>query len=122
MEEKGQGSGTQQGFALEIVQRYTDVAIYSVNVFNYCSLNYYLQAMGTAFGSRSGQVAFIINLGFRFFSSSDMQNYYNLSVAVMDDDNVAAGSAVGTFLSLLFAVEVPEVVEAPAYQPVGNLM
>ena len=122
LEAKGQGSGTPQGFAIEIAQRYTDVMIYSVNVFNYCSLNYYLIAISQAVGSRSGQVAFGINLMWRFFSTSDMTNYYNLSVAVIQDDNVAAGKAVGTFLSLLLAVEVPEQTEAPAYQPVGNLM
>ena len=120
-QEKGLGEGTEYGWYVANAQRYMDVVIYSVNVFNYCSLSNYLIAFSKSLGSRSGQTALAINLMFRFFSSSDMLNYYNLSVAVIEDDVPAAGQSFGTFLSLLFAIEVPEVVEAPSYQPVGTL-
>ena len=91
LQEKGQGTGTDYGFAIAAAQQYMDVVIYSVNVFNYCSLNYYLISLSKAVSSRSGQINFMVNLMFRFFSSSDMTNYYNLSVGVMTDDEVMAG-------------------------------
>ena len=82
MIDKGQGSGSEVGFMLEKGQRYIDSAIFGVNVFNYCDLDYYLISVGKSLGSASGAVNQFINLGYRFFSAEDQLNYYNMSVAI----------------------------------------
>ena len=82
MAAKGQGQGSDVGFLLEKGQRYIDSAIFGVNVFNYCDLDYYLVSLGKSLGSASGAVNQVINLGYRFFSADDQLNYYNMSVAI----------------------------------------
>ena len=135
---KGQGSGTEVGFLLEKGQRYIDSAIFGVNVFNYCDLDYYLVSLGKSLGSASGGVNQLVNLGYRFFSYEDQENYYNMSVAItyntMDCDGDAAcetkkgtsvvdtGSALGVFLSALLSVQVPDTTSTSSYQSVGQLM
>ena len=54
MKEKGQGSGSDVGFWVEIFQNNMDVAIDGVNVFNKCKLNYYLEGVSKVFSSPSG--------------------------------------------------------------------
>lgn len=69
--EKGQGAGSSYGFAIDKAQRYIDAAIFGVNVFNYCDIDYYLVSLGKALGSSSGAVNQGVNLFYRFFSSED---------------------------------------------------
>ena len=68
---KGQGAGSDYGFAIEKGQQYIDAAIFGVNVFNYCDLDYYLVSTGKALGSASGGVNQFVNLFYRFFSDDD---------------------------------------------------
>lgn len=91
--EKGQGSGTEVGFMLEKGQRYIDSAIFGVNVFNYCDLDYYLVSLGKALGTASGAFNQVVNLGYRFFSYEDQENYYNMSVAIGYNTADCAGDA-----------------------------
>lgn len=119
---KGQGSGTEYGFLIEKGQRYIDAAIFGVNVFNYCDLDYYLVALGKALGSSSGAVNQVTNLFWRFFSVEDQENYYNMSVGITENDTDAVGQAMGYFLSALLSVEVPDTTTTSSYQPVGQLI
>lgn len=98
---KGQGSGTEYGFMIEKGQRYIDNAIFGVNVFNYCNLDDYLVSLGKSLGSASGFVNQVTNLFWRFFSTEDQENYYNMSVGITNKDTDAVGEAMGLFLSAL---------------------
>ena len=121
---KGQGSGTNVGFIIDKGQSYLDAFIYSVNVFNYCDLDYYLMAIGKSVGSASGASNQLINLLYRFFSSEDSLNYFEMSVALTpgDSDTQVVGKCVGKFLSKFLMVEVPDTAATPSYQQVGSLM
>ena len=119
---KGQGSGTEYGFLIEKGQRYIDAAIFGVNVFNYCDLDYYLVSLGKSLGSSSGAVNQVTNLFWRFFSTEDQLNYYNMSVGITENDTDAVGQAMGIFLSALLSVEVPDTTTTSSYQPVGQLI
>ena len=113
---KGQGTGSTYGFYIDAGQKYFDVVIYGVNVFNYCDINLYLKAVGKALGSSSGFVNQFINLLWRFFSYEDSLIYYDMSVAMMygnQTENV--GKGFGKFLKLFLMVETPEATEAPSY-------
>lgn len=129
--EKGQGSGTEVGFLLEKGQRYIDSAIFGVNVFNYCDLDYYLVSLGKSLGTASGAFNQFVNLGYRFFSFEDQENYYNMSVAISynttDCDGDATcetakstsvkdvGQAMGFFISALLSVQVPDTTSTSSY-------
>ena len=76
---------------IEKGQRYIDAAIFGVNVFNYCDLDYYLVSLGKALGSSSGAVNQVTNLFWRFFSTEDQENYYNMSVGITENDTDAVG-------------------------------
>ena len=119
---KGQGAGTEYGFMIEKGQRYIDAAIFGVNVFNYCDLDYYLVSLGKSLGSASGAVNQFTNLFWRFFSTEDQLNYYNMSVGITENDTDAVGAAMGNFISALLTVEVPDTTTTSSYQPVGQLI
>ena len=106
--EKGQGSGTEVGLAIDHAQKYIDGVIFGVNVFNYCDLDYYLVAVGKSVGSASGAVNQLVNLFYRFFSWDDQVNFYNMSVAVYEEDVETVGETMGKFLAALLMVEVPD--------------
>jgi len=122
LSEKGQGAGTEYGFAIDKAQRYIDGAIFGVNVFNYCDLDYYLVSLGKSLGSSSGAVNQVTNLAYRFFSRDDQLNYYNMSVAITEEDVETTGQCMGTFLSALLMTEVPDTTTTSSYQPVGQLI
>ena len=119
---KGQGAGTEIGFLIDKYQEYLDTVIYSVNVFNYCDLDYYLMAIGKSLGSKSGAANQLVNLGYRYFSYEDAQNYYEMSIAIEEEDTETVGKCTGTFLSKLLMVEVPDTTTLSSYQNVGSLM
>ena len=117
--QKGQGTGSEVGFVIDKGQKYLDLVIYGVNVFNFCDFNLYLQSLGKALGSSSGTVNQLINLGFRFFSDEDALVYYEMSVAMGTHDVTAVGNGLGKFLKAFFAVEVPDTTTVADYQEVG---
>ena len=119
---KGQGAGSEAGYVIDKGQKYLDLLIYGVNVFNYCDFNLYLQSWGKALGSSSGFVNQLINLGFRFFSEEDALIYYNMSVAMMNHDVKTTGYNFGKFLKVFFSVAVPDTTTTASYQSVGQLM
>lgn len=120
--EKGQGTGSPYGRAIDKGQGYVDAAIFGVNVFNYCDLDYYLVSLGKSLGSSSGAVNQVVNLFYRFFSQEDAANYYKLSVAIIEKNTDDAGEAMGIFLALLLMTEVPDTTTTTSYQNVGQLM
>ena len=117
--QKGQGTGSEVGFIIDKGQKYLDLLIYGVNVFNYCDFNLYLQSTGKALGSSSGFVNQLINLGFRFFSDEDALVYYDMSVAMMSRNVELVGNGFGKFLKAFFSVEVPDTTSVADYQSVG---
>lgn len=119
---KGQGSGTNVGFLIDKFQSYFDAGIYSVNIFNYCDLDYYLMAIGKSTGSTSGFFNQLVNLGYRFFSEDDAIIYYNMSVAIGEDDTEEVAKNFGLFLAAFLMVEVPDTTSTPSYQSVSQLM
>ena len=78
-------------------------------------------AISKAIGSVSGFLNLLVNLAYRFFSQEDSENYYDMSVAIMEDDVEACGESFGVFISRLLMVEMPEVTSAPSYKAVGSL-
>ena len=118
---KGQGEGTNVGKIFADAQAYIDVYIYGVNVFNYCDINYYMRAIGKVF-SASGAVNQGMNFVWRALSTSDMDNYYYMSVATCAKDPVKAGQTLGTFISLFLMVETPETTTSTSYSSVNSLM
>lgn len=119
---KGQGSGTEVGFLIENSQRYIDIAIFGVNVFNYCNLDYYLVSIGKSTGSVSGAINQGVNLFWRLVSEEDMRTYYDLDVALIQNDIETAGQKFGTWISALLQVEITTNTESSSYQSVGQLM
>ena len=116
---KGQGTGSQVGYITDKGQKYLDLVIFGVNVFNYCDFNLYMQSFGKSVGSSSGTVNQLINLGFRFFSDEDAKIYYDMSVAMMYRNVEEVGHGFGKFLKAFFAVEVPDTTTVADYQEVG---
>ena len=112
---KGQGTGSEAGFYIDAGQKYFDVVIYGVNVFNYCDFNLYLKAIGKAFGSSSGMVNQFINFFWRFFGYDDSVIYYDMSVAMMYKNKEVTGQQFGKFLKLFLMVTTPEATDAPSY-------
>ena len=111
---KGQGSGSLAGFYFDNFQQYIDVYIDAVNVFNYCDINYYMRAFGKWF-SASGGVNQAINTFWRFISTDDMQQYYDLSVAMMQKNPTNAGKAFGKWFAVFMQVEIPDTTSTPSY-------
>ena len=107
LKEKGQGKGTGVGNEVNKFQGYVDVFISSVNVFNYCDVDYYLRSFSKIL-TVSGAVNFGVNVLFRVFSTDDMDNYYKMSLAVDSKNQKEAGESFGTFVSLLLMFENPE--------------
>ena len=117
--EKGTGAGSTIGFYIANGQRYLDVGVYAVNIFNYCQLNYYLVSFGKSFGTASGAVNTGITLFWRVIGTEDMQIYYDLSSAIIENDEEKAGKNFGLFASRLFQVEIPETTESQEAQETG---
>ena len=122
MQAKGQGEGTLAGYYLDVAQQYIDLSIFSVNVFNYCELDFYLIAIDKAVSSPSGFSNQMVNIMWRVLSKDDARNFYDLSLAIMQDDVETAGKCWGTFISNLLMVEVPETTSTSSYQSVGSIM
>ena len=93
----------------------------SVNVFNYCDIDYYLRSTSKVF-SGSGATNLGINLLWRIFSTEDMDNYEKLSIAVNNKDQKNAGQAFGTFISLLLMFETPDQTTTKDYQQADSMM
>ncbi len=98
-----------------------DVFIGSVNVFNYCDIDYYLRSVSKWF-SVSGVVNLGVNLVFRVYSTDDKTVYKALSTAVTDKNQKEAGKNFGKFVSLLLMFEVPDQTTNPSYVNVDSLM
>ena len=112
MKDKGQGKGSTMGFYIYQFQNNMDTFIDGVNVFNYCQLNYYLEATSKVFSSASGAANQAVNLIWRAYGGDDKAMYSALSTAVTNNDEQNAGKYFGQFLSLLLSVEIPESAEA----------
>jgi len=79
-------------------------------------------AIGKSTGSTSGFFNQLVNLGYRFFDEDDAIIYYNMSVAIGEDDTDEVGKNFGLFLSAFLMVEVPDTTTAPDYQRVPSVM
>ena len=91
-----------------------------MNVYNSCDIVEYVRAVSKALTSFSGFSNQLVNLVYRFFSHDDSVNYYNMSVAIANDDVKGAGEAMGIFLGKFLMADIPETTETPAYDTVGN--
>ena len=98
-----------------------DVFIGSVNVFNYCDIDYYLRSTSKWF-SVSGVVNLGVNMVFRIYSTDDKSMYKSLSTAVTDKNQKEAGKQFGKFVSLLLMFELPDQTTQPNYVDVDSLM
>ena len=118
---KGQGDGTSVGFSTSNLQGYVDVFIGSVNVYNYCDIDYYTRSVSRWF-SLQGTLNLGVNLVFRIYSTDDKELYKNLSSAVASKDQAKAGTAFGSFVSLLLMFEIPDQTTTASYVNVDSLM
>jgi len=85
LKQKGQGDGTSVGFEFSNMQGYIDVFIGSVNVYNYCDVDYYTRSVARWF-SLQGALNLGVNLVFRIYSTDDKALYKSLSSAVTAKD------------------------------------
>ena len=72
-------------------------------------------AIGKSTGSTSGFFNQLVNLGYRFFSEDDAIIYYNMSVAIGEDDTEEVAKNFGLFLAAFLMVEVPDTTSTPSY-------
>jgi hypothetical protein len=75
-------------------------------MYNDCSLNYYLVALGSNLQSLHGASNFVTNLAFRLFASSDT-SLTDLETGLTNANFYTVGYNVGGFLRQALSVEIP---------------
>ena len=103
----GAGTATDAGYWLQLITRYMDIPVLMTNLYNKCSIDYFMQRFGSVLSSLSGALDLVTNFLFRFFDTKDTQLYKDLSNGIDNNDRNAVGLAVGNFMKILFVVEIP---------------
>ena len=76
---KGQGNGTDAGYAMEKFERMVDLATGMTDVYNECKIDLYMQSVSKSIQNLSGFINQVINV---FFRSQDDTLLTNLETAL----------------------------------------
>ena len=103
---KGNGEGSNAGFQLSKMAKYSDLAVAGFDFYNNCNLDYYSMAVGFNTQSMSGLMNFGTNIYWRM--TTEEPTIDNLVTGLTAKNPVMVGNAVGTFWKNLLAVEIPD--------------
>jgi hypothetical protein len=120
-EAKGTGEATDIGFWMSQVSQNLQIVSSAFDMYNNCSLNYYLVGFGSNLQSLHGLSNFVTNMAFRVFASSD-QTLTDLETGLVKGNYYTVGYALGAFVRDLLTVQIPTVstTSIPYYVPGGN--
>ena len=116
---KGQGSGTDVGYAMDKFEKYVDLAATVTNVINECDIQFYLVSLSKATSNVSGLVNQAVNT---YYRSQDSALYDDMETALNADDTALIAQYSAEFLKDFLMTEIPDTSEAGSYTKVGNLM
>merc|ERR1719389_180594 len=112
-EAKGQGSGTDIGFAISNFAAYQDMIVAGFNFYNECNLDYYMVSAGANVQNPSGLANLLVNLGYRTLNGEDtiLADLGSATAAfVTGANNTTAtnlGKACGDAIRVILQVEIP---------------
>ena len=116
---KGQGSGTEYGYALDKFESYIDLATVTTNLINECDIKYYLEAISKA----TSNVAGFINQGVNtYYRMQDDDQFTEMETAFANEDVETSAYLLGNFIQDFLMAEIPDKSESGFYQDVGSLM
>ena len=101
-----------------------DILVSITNIYNECDLDYFMQSIGTAFGTVSGFLNFLTNFFlFRFLFDTDAALYTSLSTAVVNENKESVGLYFGQWFRRLLMVEIPPVTKLDPwpYSPIEQI-
>jgi hypothetical protein len=103
---KGNGKGSTYGFEMSKFSKYSNLAVAGFNFYNWCSLDYYAQAIGFNFQSASGILNFGTNTYWRV--SSGETTVDDLLIGLNAGNPYTVGTNLGIFIRDMLAVEIPD--------------
>ena len=103
---KGLGSGTDIGFKVSQLSQNLQVVSSAFDVYNNCSLNYYLVGLGSNLQSLHGISNFVTNMAFRLLSSSDT-SLTDLQNGLTAGNFYSVGYSLGAFIRNTLTVQIP---------------
>lgn len=91
------------------------------DLYNNCSLNYYLSGLGNNLQSLHGLTNFGTNMAFRLLSSSD-KTLEELAKGLLAKNYYSVGYSFGGFIRNLLTVQIPvaSTTKVPYYVPAGR--
>lgn len=103
---KGNGAGSDFGFQVSKLSKYSNLGVAGFNFYNWCSVDYYAMAIGTNFQSTSGLLNFGTNVYWRVTGGETTMDDLVLGLAAKNPYTV--GTNVGIFVRDMLAVEIPD--------------
>lgn len=103
---KGNGEGSELGFEISKMTKYSNLAVAGFNFYNWCSLDYYAMAIGFNFQSTSGLLNFGTNVYWRITSEETTMDDLVSGLAAKNPYTV--GTNVGIYVRDMLAVEIPD--------------
>ena len=116
---KGQGAGSEVGYAFDKAQKYINMATITTNVYNNCDVDYYMEATSKAVGNVSGFSNQIVNTAWRAYE--DQTNFNNLAAAVKTNNAEEVGKFFGIFTKDFLMAEIPDKSATTYYTTVGQV-
>ena len=115
---KGQGEGTQVGYAMDKFTKYIDMTTAFTNVYNNCDVDYYAIALSKATSNVSGFANQAVNI---YWRTQEEAVYEDLEDALTSGDQSETAAALGQFVKDLLMAEIPDASSASSYVSVGQL-
>ena len=109
---KGQGSGSEAGYAMDKAEKYIDLAATVTNVINQCDMMYYLVSVSKAVSSVSGLANQAINT---YYRSQDTALYEDVETALAADDTALVAKYTAVFMKDLLMTEIPDSSQTASY-------
>lgn len=119
LKEKGNGQGSEYGYALDKVESYIDMLTVSTNLYNECDIEYYAQAVSKATSNVSGFCGQAFNTYFRLQEST---LYDEMEVAFTAEDPTTSATLLAGFVKDFLMAEIPDKAAAGYYQEVGSFI
>ena len=91
MIEKGKANGgTEAGFWIATIGKYSDIFVKVFDVYNTCKIDYFMISLGKQLTSISGGVGFITNLGGLLLVDATASSTSNAGISFPDLNNALA--------------------------------
>ena len=116
--------GTDVGFWINKITKYTDIAVKFFDVYNSCKIDYYLISLGTQLTTVTGALGFVSNLGGLLLADvagtgsvsstvtsgvnqGNTVSFQELNDALAKHNALKAGQFLGRFIGKIVTVEIP---------------